>query len=166
MRDDNMVDSDDAAGAKDLILDTLGRTFRSAVEPHDENMEDDGEETPVYRPVDVEVCAEDIVVLRIDNKLQLVFSNKLMDQMAESMKNTVMIRMLGREIGLQTLQQILFNPWNPKGVMNEMDLENGYFIARYRMHVDYCKRPKNILYLCDDVYYLYVLVSQMNELCS
>ncbi|KAK9098737.1 hypothetical protein Syun_025782 [Stephania yunnanensis] len=72
--------------------------------------EDDEKEDKDHHPIDVEVTDGDIQRERVENTLKPFFSDKLVDQMALSMKNTIMVKLLRRTIGFHTVHLPLQTP--------------------------------------------------------
>ncbi|KAL4386946.1 hypothetical protein GQ457_09G028280 [Hibiscus cannabinus] len=90
-------------------------------------------------PNKVIVLDEDCVVNR-DGKFPTIrFSNRVYDQIDSAMKNVVIVRLLGRNIGFQTLLNRIHVLWKPYGELQLIDLENNYYLIRVEDPRDYEK---------------------------
>ena len=59
--------------------------------------------------------------------------------MANSMRNFVVVKLLGKSIGYQTLWTRIHALWKPTGEIKIVDLDNDYFIVRLNSSKDYLK---------------------------
>ena len=57
--------------------------------------------------------------------------------MAESMKNSVVVKLLGKSIGYRALWTRINALWNPLEEIKIVDLDNDYFIVKLNSHKDY-----------------------------
>ncbi|KAA3463576.1 GroES-like zinc-binding alcohol dehydrogenase family protein [Gossypium australe] len=67
------------------------------------------------------------------------FSDRIVQFLIQGMENTVIIKLLGRNISLSILQNKLYNLWRPSTTLHLMDIENGYFLAKFQNKLD-CER--------------------------
>ncbi|KAK9166137.1 hypothetical protein Scep_001328 [Stephania cephalantha] len=88
---------------------------------------------------DIDICNDDYVRGVEDEVVHLRFSKKVQNKMNERMKNTLVIRVLGRSIGYKTLFNRMHILWNPKKHMKVMDVDNCYYMVRFASHDDYTK---------------------------
>ncbi|KAE8654014.1 hypothetical protein F3Y22_tig00117056pilonHSYRG00680 [Hibiscus syriacus] len=63
--------------------------------------------------------------------------------MEASMERTVVLKLLGKNIGLNALSNKTFTLWKPSQPFNLMDLENGYLLAKFQNDEDYEKDTCN-----------------------
>ncbi|KAL4354895.1 hypothetical protein GQ457_06G021910 [Hibiscus cannabinus] len=56
---------------------------------------------------------------------------------AKSMDRTIILKLLGRRIGYETLKTKIHDLWKPASEIKLMDIENGYFLATFRSHNDF-----------------------------
>ncbi|KAK5785255.1 hypothetical protein PVK06_039822 [Gossypium arboreum] len=55
------------------------------------------------------------------------------------MSTSMVLKMLGRNLGITTLHNRLYGIWRPFKLFQLMDIENGYFLAKFQNTVDYDK---------------------------
>ncbi|KAK5771934.1 hypothetical protein PVK06_048190 [Gossypium arboreum] len=55
------------------------------------------------------------------------------------MSTSMVLKMLGRNIRISTLQNMLYGIWRPSKPFQLMDIENGYFLAKFQNTEDYDK---------------------------
>lgn len=53
------------------------------------------------------------------------------------MSTSIILKMLGRNIGISTLQNKLYGIWRPSKPVQLMNIENGYFFAKFQNSIDY-----------------------------
>src|ERR1044072_6199134 len=51
--------------------------------------------------------------------------------------NVVIVKLLGKKVGMQFLKDRLRKLWNPSGEMEVIDLDKGFFIVRFSNREDY-----------------------------
>ncbi|KAH1097268.1 hypothetical protein J1N35_014189 [Gossypium stocksii] len=52
------------------------------------------------------------------------------------MENTVILKLLGRNIGFSVLQNKLYNLWRPSAPLYMVDIENDYFLVKFQNKLD------------------------------
>ncbi|MBA0855078.1 hypothetical protein Goshw_008921, partial [Gossypium schwendimanii] len=67
------------------------------------------------------------------------FSNRIQHVLIWGMDNTVILKLLGRNIGFSVLQNQIYNLWKHSLSFHLMDIENGYFLPKFDNKFD-CKR--------------------------
>ncbi|KAH1038575.1 hypothetical protein J1N35_040318 [Gossypium stocksii] len=53
------------------------------------------------------------------------------------MENTMILKLLGRNIGFSILQNRIYSLWKPLSTVHLMDIENGFFLAKFVNKIDY-----------------------------
>ncbi|KAL4284955.1 hypothetical protein GQ457_16G014950 [Hibiscus cannabinus] len=91
----------------------------------------------VLDPHSVIVLDEDCVISESGDYPSIKFSARVHDQIDRSMRNVVIVRLLGRNISCETLLNRLHALWKPKGEIQLIDLENNYFLVRLEDMRDY-----------------------------
>lgn len=76
---------------------------------------------------DLEVLDGDIQISNINGTPSIYFSDRIFQILAKDMANTVVIKLLGRNIGFSILQNKIYDLWKPSSSSHLMDIENGYF---------------------------------------
>ncbi|KAG8478885.1 hypothetical protein CXB51_028724 [Gossypium anomalum] len=86
---------------------------------------------------------EDFVILDGDIQKSFVngvpsitFSDRIHQFLIQGMKNTVILKLLGRNIGFSILQNKLYNLWRPSATLHMLDIENGYFLIKFQNKLD------------------------------
>ncbi|KAL4388900.1 hypothetical protein GQ457_09G004750 [Hibiscus cannabinus] len=108
----------------------VGRTLRK---------EDQFQDGVALDPNKVIVLDEDCTVNRTGKFPTIKFSERVHDQIDSAMKNVIIVRLLGRNIGFQTLLNRIHILWKPNGDLQLIDLDNNYFLVRVEDPRDYRK---------------------------
>ncbi|KAL4339633.1 hypothetical protein GQ457_08G021450 [Hibiscus cannabinus] len=87
---------------------------------------------------DVVILEDDYVIDRSGKIPSIKFSNRIHEHIDNNMRNTVIVRLLGRSIGYKTLHVCLLSLWKLIGDIQLIDLENSYFLVRFEKESDYC----------------------------
>ncbi|KAL4302847.1 hypothetical protein GQ457_10G018520 [Hibiscus cannabinus] len=90
-------------------------------------------------PNKVEVLDEDCVIDRTGKFPTIEFSERVHKQIDSTMRNVIIVRLLGRNIGYQTLLNRMHALWKHAGEIQLIDLENYYFLVRVEDLRDYRK---------------------------
>ncbi|MBA0757834.1 hypothetical protein Gotri_020896 [Gossypium trilobum] len=90
---------------------------------------------------DFELLAGDVQKSFINGIPSIKFSDTIQHIHIWDMENTVILKLLGRNIGFSILHNKIYNLWKPSAPFHLMDIENGYFLARLDNKVD-CKKIK------------------------
>lgn len=64
-------------------------------------------------------------------------SDRINRILIKSMETTVVLKLLGRNIGFPVLQNKLYNLWKPVSQFHLMDIENDYFLVKFQNKIDY-----------------------------
>ncbi|KAA3474118.1 GroES-like zinc-binding alcohol dehydrogenase family protein [Gossypium australe] len=67
------------------------------------------------------------------------FSNRIHQILIRDMENTVVLKLLGRNIGYSVLQNKIYSLWKPSSLFQLIDIENDYFLAKFQNKIDYEK---------------------------
>ncbi|KAA3486517.1 reverse transcriptase [Gossypium australe] len=82
---------------------------------------------------------QDVKKYCIDGVPSIDFSKRVYQLLEKEMSTSVVLRMLGRNLGIMTLQNRLYGIWKPSQPFQLMDIENGYYLAKFQNIVDYDK---------------------------
>ncbi|MBA0665993.1 hypothetical protein Goklo_002454 [Gossypium klotzschianum] len=85
---------------------------------------------------DLEV-KEDFEVLEGDIQKSII--NGIQCILIQDMKKTVILKLLGCNIGFSILQNRIYSLWKPSLTVHLMDIENGFFLAKFVNKIDYKK---------------------------
>lgn len=66
----------------------------------------------------------------------IVFSERIQQLLIKGMENTVVLKLLGRNIGYYILDNKIYSIWKPSSSFHLMDIENGYFLATFKSKFD------------------------------
>ncbi|KAE8720574.1 hypothetical protein F3Y22_tig00018968pilonHSYRG00003 [Hibiscus syriacus] len=86
---------------------------------------------------DIDIMDDDIITGIQHDLPSIRFSERPYKLMEASMTNTVVLKLLGRNIGLNAFTNKVFALWRPSQPF--MDLENDYFLSRFQSKEDYRK---------------------------
>lgn len=67
----------------------------------------------------------------------ITFSDRVHQFLIQGMENTVILKLLGCNIGFSVLQNKLYNLWRPSVTLHMMDIENEYFLVKFQNKLDY-----------------------------
>ncbi|KAG8475020.1 hypothetical protein CXB51_031787 [Gossypium anomalum] len=59
----------------------------------------------------------------------------------QDMENTVILKLLGRNIGFSVLQNKIYSLWKPSAPLHMMDINNGYFLVKFQNKLD-CEKVR------------------------
>ncbi|KAL4304528.1 hypothetical protein GQ457_10G007360 [Hibiscus cannabinus] len=89
--------------------------------------------------LDVEVREEYVIIRREGDLPEIRFSDRVHAAIDEKLAKSVVIRLLGKHIGYRALWNRIMALWQPKGAINLIDLDNGYFLVRFAIEEDFNK---------------------------
>ncbi|MBA0568324.1 hypothetical protein Golob_005827 [Gossypium lobatum] len=75
----------------------------------------------------------------VDGVLSIDFSERVYQHLEKEMSTSVVLKMLGRKLRITTLHTRLYGTWKPSKLFQLMDIENGYFLAKFQSTYDYDK---------------------------
>ncbi|MBA0756622.1 hypothetical protein Gogos_005435 [Gossypium gossypioides] len=74
---------------------------------------------------DLDILDGDIQKSIVNGVPFISFSNRIHKILIQGMENTVILKLLGRNIGFSILFNKLYNLWRPSMPLHMMDMENG-----------------------------------------
>ncbi|MBA0630553.1 hypothetical protein Godav_002640 [Gossypium davidsonii] len=88
---------------------------------------------------DVDLVIEDGDILQssINGIPAIDFSERLRNILVRDMETTVVVKLLGRNIGYGVLLNRISSLWKPSQPFRLMDVENGYYLVRFQSRDDY-----------------------------
>ncbi|KAK9007146.1 hypothetical protein V6N11_050979 [Hibiscus sabdariffa] len=86
---------------------------------------------------DIEILDGEVTRSIVDGMISIQFSERIQALAAKSMDRTIILKLLGRRIGYETLKMKIHDLWKPASEIKLMDIENGYFLATFRSHNDF-----------------------------
>ncbi|KAH1072805.1 hypothetical protein J1N35_025133 [Gossypium stocksii] len=81
----------------------------------------------------------DVKKSMVDGIPLIEFSKRIHQLLVNEMSISVVFKLLGRNIGFVALQNKLYGIWRPSKPFQLMDIENGYFLAKFQSLDDYEK---------------------------
>ncbi|KAH1031419.1 hypothetical protein J1N35_043593 [Gossypium stocksii] len=81
---------------------------------------------------DFELSEDDVEHSTINGIPSIKFSDRINQIVIKHMEFTVVIKLLGRTIGYNALQNKVNSIWKPSQPFKLMDVENGYFLAKFK----------------------------------
>ncbi|XP_050222758.1 uncharacterized protein LOC126672849 [Mercurialis annua] len=81
---------------------------------------------------DFEVEEDDITICRGEGMPKISFSEKVKSELSKQWRLTVIVKLLGRPIGYRNLCNRLETMWNFVERFDVIDLENNYFLVKFR----------------------------------
>ncbi|KAK9046473.1 hypothetical protein V6N11_052360 [Hibiscus sabdariffa] len=111
------------ASCKDMLMG------ESNEDPMMDNKPDDDE--------DIEILEGDVVRTIVDGLISIQFSQRIQTLAEKSLDRTIVLKLLGRNIGYSTLKNKIQDMWKPKREIKLMDIENGYFLASFYSQEDF-----------------------------
>ncbi|KAE8705287.1 hypothetical protein F3Y22_tig00110429pilonHSYRG00541 [Hibiscus syriacus] len=88
---------------------------------------------------DFDISEKDIIKGTRYRLPSIQFTERAYKLMEVSMTRTVVLKLLGRNIGLNALTNKTYALWQPSQPFTLMELENGYFLARFKNDEDFFK---------------------------
>ncbi|KAK5794435.1 hypothetical protein PVK06_035661 [Gossypium arboreum] len=99
------------------------------------NISDDGH----FLVDNLSLTDQDIKKSVVDSVPSIDFSERVYKLLEKELSTVVVLKMLGRNLGITTLHNRLYGIWKPSKPFQLMDIENGYFLAKFQSTVDYNK---------------------------
>ncbi|MBA0699236.1 hypothetical protein Goari_000890 [Gossypium aridum] len=94
----------------------------------------------VYKELDKK---EDFDILEGDIQKSFVngvpfisFSDRIHQILIQGMDNTIVLKLLGRNIGFSVLHNKIHSLWKPSTPLHMMDIENEYFLVKFQNKLD------------------------------
>ncbi|MBA0810630.1 hypothetical protein Gohar_002602 [Gossypium harknessii] len=82
---------------------------------------------------------QDVKKSVVDGVPSIDFSERVYHLLEKEMSTSVVLKMFGRNLGITTLHNRLYGTWKPSKLFQLMDIENGYFLAKFQSGDDYDK---------------------------
>ncbi|MBA0745676.1 hypothetical protein Gogos_008246 [Gossypium gossypioides] len=86
---------------------------------------------------DFELLEGDVNTSLIDGVPAITFSNRIKEILFRETELTVVVKILGRNIGYNALYNRIMFLWKPANSIQLMDIDNGYFLVKFQDAVDY-----------------------------
>ncbi|MBA0807918.1 hypothetical protein Gohar_023693 [Gossypium harknessii] len=86
---------------------------------------------------DFELLEGDVNTTHIDGVPAITFSDRIKEILFKEMELTVVVKLLGRNIGYNALYNRIMFLWKPANSIRLMDIDNGYFFVKFQDVVDY-----------------------------
>ncbi|KAH1107798.1 hypothetical protein J1N35_011566 [Gossypium stocksii] len=80
---------------------------------------------------------QDIKKSVVDGIPSIDFSERVYKLLENEMSTSVVLKMLGRNLGITTLHNRLYGIWKPSMPFQLMDIEKGYFLTKFQSPADY-----------------------------
>ncbi|PPS05899.1 hypothetical protein GOBAR_AA14745 [Gossypium barbadense] len=87
----------------------------------------------------IDILEGDIQKTFVNGVPFITFSNRIHQILIQGMDNTMILKLLGCNIGFSVLQNKIYNMWKPSTRLHMMDIENGYFLVKFQNKLD-CKK--------------------------
>ncbi|KAL4388825.1 hypothetical protein GQ457_09G008060 [Hibiscus cannabinus] len=101
--------------------------------------EERGKSAATLTDEEVVILENDVLVDRRGAIPSIQFSDRVHDQVDRNMRNDIIVRLLGRNIGYKSLWSRMHAIWKPVGDIQLIDLDNSYFLVRFAAEKDYTK---------------------------
>ncbi|KAH1045829.1 hypothetical protein J1N35_036613 [Gossypium stocksii] len=83
---------------------------------------------------DIDFLEGDIQKTFVNGVPSITFSDRIHQILFQGMENTMILKLLGRNIGFSVLQNKIYNMWKPSASLHMMDTENGYSYSNFRIN--------------------------------
>ncbi|XP_039009020.1 uncharacterized protein LOC120137310 [Hibiscus syriacus] len=88
---------------------------------------------------DIELLEEDITLGSSNSISTIYFSERVQSLAVKSMDLTLVVKVLGRRVGYNTLHNRIYGICKPSYPLKLIDIENNYFLVKFSDHGDYLK---------------------------
>ncbi|MBA0664477.1 hypothetical protein Goklo_004466 [Gossypium klotzschianum] len=85
---------------------------------------------------DFDILDGDIQKSFVNGVSSITFSDRIHQILIQGMENTVILKLLGRNIEFSILQNKIYNLWRSSAPLHMMDVENGYFLVKFQNKLD------------------------------
>ncbi|KAK9020221.1 hypothetical protein V6N11_054711 [Hibiscus sabdariffa] len=92
------------------------------------------EDQDIFEEEDIELLEGDVTRSVVDSLISVNFSEKVQKLTEKSFNLTVVIKLLGRQIGYTTLHNKI---WKPNRDFKLMDIDNDYYLASFKENSDF-----------------------------
>ncbi|KAH1045761.1 hypothetical protein J1N35_036545 [Gossypium stocksii] len=91
------------------------------------------------KEADLELLEGDVRMSVIDGIPIIDFSDRVKEILFKEMELTIIVKLLGRNIGYNALHNRILFFWKPVNPIQIMDIDNGYFLVKFQAFNDYNK---------------------------
>ncbi|KAL4346332.1 hypothetical protein GQ457_17G005970 [Hibiscus cannabinus] len=88
---------------------------------------------------DIDLLEDDVQFGEIDGIPSVQFSDRVQGLAFKSLDLTLVVKVLGRRVGYNTLHNRIFNIWKPSHSLKLIDIDNDYFLVKFDARSDYLK---------------------------
>ncbi|KAK8997026.1 hypothetical protein V6N11_020518 [Hibiscus sabdariffa] len=88
---------------------------------------------------DIDLLEEDITLGSMNGIPTIDFSERVQALAVRSMELTLVVKILGRRIGYNTLHNRIYGIWRPSHPIKLIDIENDYFLVKFSDRRDYLR---------------------------
>ncbi|KAL4311775.1 hypothetical protein GQ457_01G012460 [Hibiscus cannabinus] len=88
---------------------------------------------------DIELLEDDITLGTVNGVPTIDFSDRVQYLALKSMDLTLVVKVLGRRIGYNTLHNRIYGIWKPSHPIKFIDIENDFFLVKFSDRSDYLK---------------------------
>ncbi|KAL4298012.1 hypothetical protein GQ457_12G025440 [Hibiscus cannabinus] len=88
---------------------------------------------------DIDLLEDDVQFGEIDGIPSVQFSDRVQGLALKSLDLTLVVKVLGRRVGYNTLHNRIFNIWKPSHSLKLIDIDNDYFLVKFAARSDYLK---------------------------
>lgn len=85
---------------------------------------------------DLDLLEEDAMFSLLNGSPAIDFFEQIRQILFRDMENTMVQKLLGRNIGSAILQNKSYSMWKPMAPIHLMDIENGYFLVEFHNRLD------------------------------
>ncbi|KAL4324934.1 hypothetical protein GQ457_11G026940 [Hibiscus cannabinus] len=134
--DDEPLDTGDPHGPSPPVLHADSRlpSYKEKLTGHSRLPAEDEEN---FDEDEIEILEGDVSKSMVDGIISIAFSEWVRNLAIKSYDQTVVVKLLGRRIGYNTLRIKLYDLWKPAQAFRLMDIENDYFLVTFRSQSDY-----------------------------
>ncbi|KAL4363545.1 hypothetical protein GQ457_04G013420 [Hibiscus cannabinus] len=125
------MDCDEIAAARNLVSykDIVAGSHTTRQDSDFVDLDDD----------DIELLEEDITLGTVNRVPTIDFSDRVQHLALKSMDLTLVVKVLGRRIGYNTLHNRIYGIWKPSHPIKLIDIENDIFLVKFSDRNDYLK---------------------------
>ncbi|GMJ09311.1 hypothetical protein HRI_004600300 [Hibiscus trionum] len=112
-----------------------GFSYKEALMHKTPHIPDETEE--IIDEEEIEIEEGDVTRSEVDSMISIDFSDRVISLAEKSFEQTLVVKLLGRRIGYNTLRNKIYEIWKPSQPVKLMDVENDYFLVSFRTKADY-----------------------------
>ncbi|KAL4298357.1 hypothetical protein GQ457_12G026760 [Hibiscus cannabinus] len=88
---------------------------------------------------DIDLLEDDVSIDESEGIPFIVFSDRVQSLALKSMDYTLVVKVLGRRVGYNVLQNRIYSIWKPSHPLKLIDIENAYFLVKFLARTDYIR---------------------------